>query len=247
MSDVVVRRASFGYFIRPAEETGTGRPRVEPCLGYLVHHPRGTLLFDTGMGSRPDVDAHYRPRRIELAQALAATGARIADIRLATNCHLHFDHCGGNPALGDIPVFVQAAELHTARHTQDYTLPELIDGSRFEPISGQAEILPGVFLVPTPGHTDGHQSLVVRQKNGAVVVAGQSHDTSAQYSADQLAWRARRDARQPAPRTPPAPPEAQPDALAPEAIPVIPDWIDTLQQFDPRMVFFAHDGSVWIP
>jgi N-acyl homoserine lactone hydrolase len=48
-----VRRVDFGYFVRPPEETGTGEPRVEPCLGYLVVHPEGTLLFDTGMGGDP--------------------------------------------------------------------------------------------------------------------------------------------------------------------------------------------------
>src|SRR5438552_1670906 len=63
MADLAVRRVDFGYFVRPAEETGTGTPRVEPCLGYLVSHPAGLLLVDTGMGSHPDVDAHYRPRR----------------------------------------------------------------------------------------------------------------------------------------------------------------------------------------
>ena len=53
MADVTVRRVDFGYFIRPAEETGTGVPRVEPCLGYAVGHPEGMILFDTGMGSHP--------------------------------------------------------------------------------------------------------------------------------------------------------------------------------------------------
>ena len=53
MDDVTVRRVDFGYFVRPPEETGTGEPRVEPCLGYLVVHPEGTLLFDTGMGGDP--------------------------------------------------------------------------------------------------------------------------------------------------------------------------------------------------
>jgi len=48
MADVTVRRVDFGYFIRPAEETGTGVPRVEPCLGYAVGHPEGMILFDTG-------------------------------------------------------------------------------------------------------------------------------------------------------------------------------------------------------
>jgi N-acyl homoserine lactone hydrolase len=186
------------------------------------------LLFDTGMGAHPDVDAHYRPRRIGLPEALAAVGAEIDDIRLAANCHLHFDHCGGNPALNHIPVFVQNAELDTARRTRDYTLPDLIDGTRFEQISGQQLLLPGVFLIPTPGHTEGHQSLIVRRPDGAVIVAGQSHDTATQYAADQLAWRAQRDAHG-------------------GSLPRIPDWMDALQQFDPRTVYFAHDRCVWTP
>jgi N-acyl homoserine lactone hydrolase len=228
MTDVTVRRVDFGYFVRPAQETGTGLPRVEPCLGYVVGHPGGTIVFDTGMGAHPEVDAHYRPRRVGLSEALAAAGARLGDISLAANCHLHFDHCGGNPLLGRIPVFVQAAELAAARRSPDYTLPELVEGSRFEEVDGQAEMLPGVFLMPTPGHTDGHQSLVVRRPDGAVIVAGQSHDTATQYAADQLAWRAHRDGHGP-------------------PLPAIPDWIDALQRLDPRVVYFAHDRCVWTP
>jgi N-acyl homoserine lactone hydrolase len=227
-ADVTVRRVDFGYFVRPAQETGTGGPRVEPCLGYVVSHPQGMILFDTGMGSDPEVDAHYRPRRTGLTEALAAVGVRIGDLRLAANCHLHFDHCGGNPLLGPVPVFVQDAELRAARQTRDYTLPELLEGTRFEQVTGQAELLPGIFLMPTPGHTAGHQSLVVRRADGAVIVAGQSHDTATQYAADRLAWQARRDGHGP-------------------PLPGFPDWIGTLQQFDPRMVYFAHDHSVWIP
>ncbi|MEP7026627.1 MAG: MBL fold metallo-hydrolase [Actinomycetota bacterium] len=228
MTDITVRRVDFGYFVRPAEETGTGGPRVEPCLGYTVTHPGGTILFDTGMGAHPEVDAHYRPRRISLAAALPAAGTALPDISLAANCHLHFDHCGGNPELGQIPVFVQQAELDAARHTQDYTLPELVEGSRFELVTGQAELLPGVFLMPTPGHTAGHQSLVVRRPDGVVIVAGQSHDTATQYAADQLAWRAQQDGH------------GQP-------LPDVPAWIPVLQELDPRVVYFAHDRSVWTP
>jgi len=79
MAEITVRRVNFGYFVRPAEETGTGGPRVEPCLGYVVGPPQGMILFDTGMGSHPDVDAHYRPRRVELREALAAIGAEISE------------------------------------------------------------------------------------------------------------------------------------------------------------------------
>ncbi len=228
MPEVTVRRIDFGYFVRPAAETGTGRPRVEPCLGYLVRHAGGVLLFDTGMGAHPDVDAHYRPRRTGLAEALAAVGAEIAEVTVAANCHLHFDHCGGNPLLGQIPVIAQATELDAARSTPDYTLPDLIDGYRFEPIRGQAEVLPGVFLLPTPGHTAGHQSLIVRRDDGVVVVAGQSHDTATEYGADQLALRARRDRHG-------------------GTLPDVPVWLEEIERLDPRLVYFAHDRSVWTP
>jgi N-acyl homoserine lactone hydrolase len=228
LADAAVRRVDFGYFVRPPEETGTGRPRVEPCLGYLVEHPEGMLLFDTGLGSHPDVDAHYRPCRTELSRALAAVGAGIGDLALAANCHLHFDHCGGNPALGRIPILVQATELDAARQTPDYTLPELLDGNRFEQLDGQAEVLTGVYLIPTPGHTAGHQSLVVRRPDGAVIVAGQSHDSATQYAADQLAWRAHRESVGP-------------------PLPQVPGWMDALARLDPRIVYFAHDRAAWIP
>ena len=230
MADVTVRRVDFGYFTRPAEETGTGAPRVEPCLGYLIRHPDGVVLLDTGMGAHPDVDAHYRPRRRDLETALAGAGATIADVGLVVNCHLHFDHCGGNPALAGRPVFTQRAELDAATSAGDYTLPGLVDapGLRYELLDGEAEILPGVVVVPTQGHTAGHQSLVVRRPDGTVIVAGQAHDTATAYSADALAWRAHRDG--------PAP-----------GVPAPPGWLDRLMEFDPARVVFAHDHAVWVP
>ena len=230
MADAGVRRVDFGYFVRPVEETGTGAARVEPCLGYLVVHPDGVLLFDTGMGSHPEVDAHYRPRRRPLAAAVGRAGVHLGEVTLVSNCHLHFDHCGGNPELAGRPIFTQKTELTAARHIEDYTLPELVDtpGLRYEELSGEAEILAGVFVIPTPGHTDGHHSLVVRGDDGTVIVAGQSHDTASGYAADALAWRAHRDAH------------GQP-------LPVPPAWMDRLQRLDPARVVFAHDHSVWQP
>lgn len=225
-----VRRVDFGYFVRPADETGTGAKRVEPCLGYLVDHPDGVLLVDTGMGSHPEVDAHYRPRRNALPAALEAAGTRLEDVTVVVNCHLHFDHCGGNPLLPGRPVIVQAVELELA-HGIDYTLPELVDapGLRYTVVEGDAEVFPGVSVMPTPGHTAGHQSVVIRCADSMVVVlAGQSHDTSNAFSADALALRAMRDDH---------------DA----AVPVPPAWMDRLQQLDPRRVYFAHDHAVWEP
>jgi len=228
--DIGVRRVDLGYFVRPAEETGTGSSRVEPCLGYLVDHPGGLLLLDTGMGRHPEVDARYQPWRRPLPAALAAAGARTEDVRLVANCHLHFDHCGGNPELPARPIFTQRVELETARTAEDYTLPELVDaaGLRYEVIDGEAEVLPGVTVLPTPGHTAGHQSVIVRRPDGTVVIAGQSHNTATGYGADVLAWRALGDGHS-------------------RGVPSFPDWIERLQRLDPARVVFAHDHAVWEP
>jgi N-acyl homoserine lactone hydrolase len=83
-------------------------------------------------------------------------------------------------------------------------------------------------VIPTPGHTAGHQSLIVRCPDGTVIVAGQSHDTTTAYSRDALAWQAHHDQH-----TQPLPP--------------IPAWVDRLQQLDPARVVFAHDNAVWEP
>jgi N-acyl homoserine lactone hydrolase len=168
---------------------------------------------------------------VPLPAALAAVGFRPADVTLVVNCHLHFDHCGGNPLLAGRPIVTQRGELAAARGTADYTLPELVDapGLRYEQLDGEAEIRPGVLVVPTPGHTDGHQSVVVRLGDGTVIVlAGQSHDTASAYAADVLAGQAHRD-RHDAP------------------LPPVPAWLDRLQRLDPARVLFAHDHSVWVP
>jgi N-acyl homoserine lactone hydrolase len=227
---VAVSRLDYGYFVRPAAETGTGTVRVEPCLGYLVRHPDGLLLFDTGMAADPEVDDWYRPRRTGVAEALAGVGVGIGDIDLVANCHLHFDHCGGNGLFDGTPIYVQSTELATARTAPDYTLPSLIDtpGAVYREVTGDGELLPGVFVWPTPGHTAGHQSLVVGKPDGSVVVAGQSHDNATDFAADLLALRAHRDGH-------------------PPPLPEVADWVARIERLEPAEVVFAHDHSSWRP
>jgi hypothetical protein len=54
-----------------------------------------------------------------------------------------------------------------------------------EEIDGEAEVWPGVWIVPTPGHTDGHQSLVVQQSDGTAVLSGQADDIASQFASDR--------------------------------------------------------------
>ncbi|GAA2095642.1 N-acyl homoserine lactonase family protein [Actinomadura alba] len=228
--NTAVRRLDLGYFIRPAPESGGPQPRVEPALAYLVQHDQGLILFDTGIGSADsETEAHYRPQRRALQDALSATGVSLADISLVVNCHLHFDHCGGNPLLAGTPILVQDVELATARQG-DYTFAELVDfpGAVYEELRGETEVWPGVWIIPTPGHTQGHQSLVLRQPDGTVVLAGQAHDFASQFASDHLARQAvLQRVEQP--------------------LPTYQRWLDRLADFDPRRVLFAHDCSVWEP
>ncbi|MET9447102.1 N-acyl homoserine lactonase family protein [Streptomyces cinerochromogenes] len=228
--NIAVHRLDLGYFVRPAAETGGPLPRVEPVLAYLVEHDQGLILFDTGIGDAdPETEAHYRPRRRALQEALSEAGTCLGDISLVVNCHLHFDHCGGNPLLAGTPILVQEVELATARRG-DYTFEELVDfpGAAYEELTGEAEVRPGIWIIPTPGHTQGHQSLVVRQNDGTVILAGQAHDFASEFASDHLARQAAlHGLRQP--------------------LPAYRHWLERLTDFDPRRVLFAHDCSIWEP
>lgn len=225
-----IRRIDFGYFIRPASETRTGAARVESLLGYLIAHPAGGVLFDTGLGvADAATEAHYRPRRRPLADALRGAGSVTDDVQWIVNCHLHFDHCGGNPAFGGRPILVQSAELESA-HAPGYTVPEVVDfaDANYQTIDGELELLPGLWVLSTPGHTAGHQSVAVRCDDGTVVLAGQAFDTATEFAADLRAALANQESV---------------DA----GIPPYRAWMDRVLQFDPRRILFAHDLSVVEP
>lgn len=225
-----VARLRLGTFVRPAEETGSGNPRIETVLGYVAKTPAGTLLLDTGLGDAgPAVESWYRPRRIPVDQALRRVGLCTHDIDLVVNCHLHFDHIGANPTFPGKPILCQRSELDAA-HAPDYTVPQLIDfaGAAYEVLDGETEIAHGVHVIPTPGHVDGHQSIVLECNDGSVILAGQSHDTASQWTADALA--------------------AQAGHLGYTApLPISSPWMSRLLAFDPKRVLFAHDLAVWTP
>jgi N-acyl homoserine lactone hydrolase len=180
-----IRRVPLGHYTRPAGDPLAGRRIVVGA--YLVPLPDGLLLFDTGIGEgEPEFDRHYRIVRRRLRDGLRGLGVDPGDVGLVVNCHLHADHCGGNPELAGRPVFVQRAELEAARGP-DYTIPALVDfpGAAYEVLDGEAEVLPGVRVIPTPGHTDGHQSVLLRlPETGAVIVCGDAVYCQENYDHD---------------------------------------------------------------
>ena len=141
-----------------------------PLYVHVIDHPNARVLVDTGITElRPEV-ADMDPRLSPLSEQ----DFDLAGIDIVVNTHLHYDHCGGNCLFTGVPIHVQARELADARSLDDYTVREWVDfdGATYVEHEGEVELLPGIRLLPAPGHTDGHQVVVVKTNEGPVVLGG---------------------------------------------------------------------------
>lgn len=178
-----------------------------PCV--LVHHPRGRLLFDTGIHPEAITDpvgrlGAARARRFavrsgpdeEVASQLGRLGLRPDDVGLVANSHFHFDHCGGNELFPRATFLVQRAELVAARAVDPARpgryAPSVRDFDhplRYLPVEGEHDVFGDgtVVLLPTPGHTPGHQSLWVElPETGPVILTGDACYTLEHLEAERV-------------------------------------------------------------
>lgn len=153
-------------------EHATFRPF--PVYGWLIRHPDGPIVVDSGVGiGHSLIDEWYRPRITPIGEALGAVEIEVDEVVGLALSHLHFDHCGQQDAF-DCPVYVQAAE-HDAAQAEGYTVPEwaATPNNRLCVVDGDAHIAEGVRLLATPGHTPGHQSVLIEAGAERVVLAAQ--------------------------------------------------------------------------
>jgi N-acyl homoserine lactone hydrolase len=221
-----ITRIHYGYITSPTGYPDAGQPL--PVSGFLIRHPEGPFLFDTGLSPfEDDVRERYHPRIREPLEAVQATGVDPADLTGIANCHFHADHAGGNSAFPGLPIYVQRAELEAAG-TPDYTYPKYthdFPDAHLEVIDGEHQPMPGLRLVPTPGHTKGHQSLLIETDVGVVMLAGQASNTTWEFSTAAFAERL--------------------DATLDDRIGKYPDWMPGLRRWNVRRALFAHDLLVW--
>lgn len=150
-----------------------------PVYGYVIDHPDGAIVVDTGVGvGNGFIDEVYRPRVTLLGEALRTHGIELDDVVAIVNSHLHFDHCGQNPLFHErhTAVFVQQAEIDAVETDPFSTDASWALGPAEDRrvLSGDEEIAEGVTILSTPGHTAGHQSVLVDAAGERIVIAGQA-------------------------------------------------------------------------
>ena len=183
--------AMFGIVPKPLWERRAipdERNRIQlgmRCL--VVEHDIGPILIDTGAGNKEN-EKFYEIFAVEnrglrgataLEDGLLDIGIKPDDVALVINTHLHFDHAGGNTvsdgkggvraAFPNARYVVQGAEYDFATHTNERTAGSyfphnfvpLAEAGRFDFVEGERAIVAGIRVMPTPGHTPHHQSVLL--------------------------------------------------------------------------------------
>lgn len=180
----------------------TGQRFRIPVYTYLIKTNNGLVLFDTGCSHQcrtdpagllgedtvPFLTPDLAPEDHIQAQ-LEKIGVQPQDVDLVANSHLHFDHAGGNEAFPTNQFGIQRAEWEAAQ-TDSHTYPDpaFRPGSA-APITlfeGDTELAPGVTLISTPGHTLGHQSLLLELNDGPVLITSDAVYTRGHFSVDHI-------------------------------------------------------------
>ena len=208
MLDLGVCDCSYGTVAPRSEEAAAGARVRLPVSAYLVRLDDGAhLLVDTGMhrGHVADADLAWRGTTSQgelrgvmraedtVTHRLGELGLTPGDVAYVVNTHLHFDHAGDNDLFPHARFFVQRAQVDFARDNPDYPgrfwdLPQL----DYELLDGPAEVAPGVRVLPTPGHTPGHQSVIVTlPRTGTMIVAGDAVHVAQSFDRDD--WEAHHD------------------------------------------------------
>jgi N-acyl homoserine lactone hydrolase len=162
---------------------GEDRPIDLPVPTFLLEHPKGLVLFDTGCNPDVAVDAracwgriadylqvHFSPELV-VDRQIRRHGYRPEDVRYVVISHLHLDHAGGLALFPGARFLIMKDELRYAwwpdrHHRAAFRLGDLMPTRRFDwvELEGDTDLFDdgSLLMLRTPGHTPGESSLIVR-------------------------------------------------------------------------------------
>ena len=178
----VVPKTLWSRFV-PCDERNRV-PYSTSCL--LIETGGRRVLVETGNGDKfspRDLDIYGIDPAVTVATALRNVGVPPESIDVVVFTHLHFDHAGGatrREGRAVVPVFPRARHVVQRRELDDATHPHernrasyladdiepLARAGLLETVAGEAEVAPGVRVIPTPGHTAHHQSVLIDDGHG---------------------------------------------------------------------------------
>ena len=196
LSDGAPDRADFGsHFpgVEPADWmrevgiTSTSAPVPFNLGSFLVRGDGRNVLIDTGYGASGRTLGH--PGSGELVRRIEELGVSTEEIDTIVHTHLHPDHCGWNVDSDDDGALVfPNATIYVSRIELDYWLspdadPQRVDfvrgcieppraAGQVEPVDGEFVVTPSLSMIPTPGHTPGHCSLLVLSQRERLLITG---------------------------------------------------------------------------
>jgi glyoxylase-like metal-dependent hydrolase (beta-lactamase superfamily II) len=167
-----------------------------------------TIVVDTCIGNDKDRDIKaWDHLQLPFLDSFRSAGFDPATVDAVVCTHLHVDHVGWNTMLVDgewCPTFPQsryvfagpeyrhwAAEPHRQRPEHDDSIQPVVDAGLVELVDMDAEVAPGVTLVPTPGHTPGHCSVHLSSSGASGLITGDFIHHAVQVAAPD--WRSRFD------------------------------------------------------
>src|SRR3990172_440277 len=164
-----------------------GTPYDAPVLAALIETGSYRILFDAGLHplGLTDPEAAWgarakgvtmRPEH-SLLNTLEELGLSVKDVTHVVISHLHWDHCGALSYFRDAKLILQRAEYRSAFYPDSYVASRYFRnhfdcGLNFELVEGSYELAEGVWVISTPGHTPGHQSLLVQLPTSTLILPG---------------------------------------------------------------------------
>ena len=157
---------------------GYGKRIHIPIYVFYLEGGPEKILVDTGLEQfmvPPGVEELYGFKVQEFEDALAGYGLKPEDIDIIIHTHLHNDHCENDYKCVNARIYVQKAEydFFLDPHPVDHRyFSDLLDGLDVVQVEGDREIVDGIQVLLTPGHTVGGQSVVVHTRKGKAVITG---------------------------------------------------------------------------